>query len=130
MATRDARVRAPATLRDVARVAGVHPATASRALNAEMRSLVNRDTARRVRDAAESLGYLPNPIARGLKTNRSYTVGVLVPDLTNPLFPPILRGIETAWGARATPRSSRTPTTTPSARWPTGGRCGPGRWTG
>ena len=82
------------TLRDVARAADVHPGTASRALNAETRSLVNPETARRVLLAAERLGYTPNPIARGLKTNRSYTIGVLVPDITNPLFPPILRGIE------------------------------------
>ena len=82
------------TLRDVARVAGVHPATVSRALNEETRALVNEETARRVLKAAEELGYRPNPIARGLKTNRSYTIGVLIPDLTNPLFPPILRGIE------------------------------------
>jgi LacI family transcriptional regulator len=82
------------TLRDVARVAGVHPATVSRALNEETRALVNKETARRVLEAAETLGYQPNPIARGLKTNRSYTIGVLIPDLTNPLFPPILRGIE------------------------------------
>ncbi len=82
------------TLRDVARVAGVHPATVSRALNEETRALVNEATARRVLKAAEKLGYQPNPIARGLKTNRSYTIGVLIPDLTNPLFPPILRGIE------------------------------------
>jgi LacI family transcriptional regulator len=82
------------TLRDVARVANVHPGTASRALNEDTRALVNEDTARRVLEAAEKLGYRPNPIARGLKTNRSYTIGVLIPDLTNPLFPPILRGIE------------------------------------
>src|ERR671923_1406804 len=82
------------TLRDVARVAGVHPATVSRALNEETRALVNKETARRVLEAAETLGYQPNPIARGLKTNRSFTIGVLVPDLTNPLFPPIVRGIE------------------------------------
>src|ERR687896_2235025 len=94
MATSNARAGAPVTLRDVARVAGVHPATVSRALNEETRMLVNEDTARRVLKAATDLGYQPNPIARGLKTNRSYTVGVLIPDLTNPLFPPILRGIE------------------------------------
>jgi len=82
------------TLKDVARRAGVHPGTASRALNVETRSLVNGDTAMRVLAAAEELGYRPNPIARGLKTSRSYTVGVLIPDLTNPLFPPIVRGIE------------------------------------
>jgi LacI family transcriptional regulator, galactose operon repressor len=88
------RAGAAVTLRDVARVAGVHPATVSRALNEETRALVNEETARRVLKAADELGYRPNPIARGLKTNRSYTIGVLIPDLTNPLFPPILRGIE------------------------------------
>ena len=56
------------TLRDVADAAGVHPATASRALNPATRGLVNADTARRVIKVAESLGYRPNPIARGLKT--------------------------------------------------------------
>jgi LacI family transcriptional regulator len=94
MVAPNARPGARTTLRDVARLAGVHPATASRALNEETRSLVNQDTAQRVLRAAEEVGYRPNPIARGLKTNRSYTVGVLIPDLTNPLFPPILRGIE------------------------------------
>ena len=82
------------TLCDVARRADVHPGTVSRALNVETRALVNEETARRVIEAAEELGYKPNPIARGLKTNRSYTVGVLIPDLTNPLFPPIVRGIK------------------------------------
>ena len=94
MAISNLRAGAAVTLRDVARVAGVHPATVSRALNEETRALVNEETARRVLKAAEELGYQPNPIARGLKTNRSYTIGVLIPDLTNPLFPPILRGIE------------------------------------
>jgi LacI family transcriptional regulator len=82
------------TIRDVAREAGVHPGTVSRALNLETRALVNPDTAQRVLEAAEKLGYQPNRIARGLKTNRSHTIGVLIPDITNPLFPPILRGIE------------------------------------
>jgi LacI family transcriptional regulator len=94
MAISNVRPGAAVTLRDVARVAGVHPATVSRALNEETRALVNEETARRVLKAADELGYQPNPIARGLKTNRSYTIGVLIPDLTNPLFPPILRGIE------------------------------------
>jgi LacI family transcriptional regulator len=82
------------TLKDVARRAGVHTGTASRALNPDTRSLVNPKTANKVMKAAEDLGYRPNPIALGLKTNRSFTIGVLVPDLTNPLFPPIVRGIE------------------------------------
>lgn len=82
------------TLRDVAEAAGVHAATASRALNPETRRLVNAETARRVLRAAEALGFSPNPIARGLKTSKSGTVGLVLPDITNPLFPPIVRGIE------------------------------------
>jgi len=82
------------TLRDVAARAGVHPATASRALNPETRLLVKEDTAQRVLEAAELLGYHPNPVARSLRTRRSHTVGVIIPDLTNPLFPPIVRGLE------------------------------------
>jgi len=84
----------PATLRDVAAAARVHPATASRALNPETRLLVSEDTARRVTAAAARLGYRPNPVARSLRTRRSHTVGVLIPDLNNPLFPPIVRGLE------------------------------------
>ncbi|MGH9064487.1 MAG: LacI family DNA-binding transcriptional regulator [Acidimicrobiales bacterium] len=82
------------TLRDVAELANVHPATASRALNADTRGLVKDGTARRVIEAAQALDYQPNPMARSLKTRRSHTVGVLIPDLTNPLFPPIVRGVE------------------------------------
>ena len=65
----------PATLRDVAAAARVHPATASRALNPETRILVSEDTARRVTEAAERLGYRPNPVARSLRTRRSHTIG-------------------------------------------------------
>ncbi len=93
------RYRGPvtaATLRDVAREAGVHPSTASRALSPLTRGLVRSETAARVLKAAAALGYLPNPIARGLKTSRSSSIGVVIPDLTNPLFPPIVRGIEDA----------------------------------
>ena len=86
------------TLRDVAALAGVHAATASRALNPKTRRLVNSETARRIVRAAESLGYQPNPIARSLKTAKSSTIGLVIPDLTNPLFPPIVRGIEDVLG--------------------------------
>jgi LacI family transcriptional regulator len=84
------------TLRDVAERVGIHPATASRALNESTRHLVSEDTARRVTEAALEMGYTPNSIARSLKTSRSLTVGVVLPDLTNPLFPPMVRGIEDA----------------------------------
>jgi LacI family transcriptional regulator len=91
-------MRNQVTIRDVARLANVHPGTVSRALNEQTRRLVNAETAERVIRAAAELGYRPNPIARGLKTNRSYTVGVLIPDMTNPLFPPIMRSIEDRLG--------------------------------
>ncbi|MFI7700222.1 LacI family DNA-binding transcriptional regulator [Nonomuraea sp. NPDC049480] len=82
------------TLRDVAEAAGVHTATASRALNPKTRQQISAETARRVMRAAQALGYQPNSVARSLKTSRSSTVGLVIPDLTNPLFPPIVRGVE------------------------------------
>jgi LacI family transcriptional regulator len=88
------------TLKDVAQRAGVHPGTASRALNPETRSRVNAATVRRVESAARTLGYVGNPIARSLRTARTLTVGMLIPDLTNPLFPPIVRGVEDVLAAR------------------------------
>ena len=97
----------PATLRDVAAAARVHPATASRALNPETRILVSEDTARRVSDVAARLGYRPNPVARSLRTRRSHTVGVLIPDLNNPLFPPIVRGLEDKLAAAKSLSTSR-----------------------
>jgi LacI family transcriptional regulator len=85
-------------LRDVAELAGVHTATASRALNPATRSRVSEETAARVVEAAARLGYTVNPIARSLKTSRSNSIGVVIPDLTNPLFPPIMRGIDDVLG--------------------------------
>ncbi|MEE8333551.1 MAG: LacI family DNA-binding transcriptional regulator [Alphaproteobacteria bacterium] len=82
------------TLRDIARRVGVHTSTVSRVLNPATRYKVSSAVAERVTDAARTLGYRPNPLAYGLRTNRSMTVGVVVPDLTNPIFPPIIRGIE------------------------------------
>jgi LacI family transcriptional regulator len=82
------------TLADVAREAGVHPGTASRALKPDAHGRVAPATVRRVLAAAEKLGYQPNELARGLRTRRSLSVGMLIPDLTNPLFPPIVRGVE------------------------------------
>jgi LacI family transcriptional regulator len=82
------------TIADVAARAGVHKATVSRALNKMTEHQVNQATARRVRKAAQELGYVANAVARGLRTNSSMTIGVIIPDLTNPLFPPMVRGME------------------------------------
>ncbi|HEX4443715.1 MAG TPA: LacI family DNA-binding transcriptional regulator [Galbitalea sp.] len=82
------------TIADVARLAGVHQATVSRALNAATESQVNPATAKRIRRVAKEIGYIPNVVARGLRTRLSMTVGVIIPDLTNPIFPLIVRGLE------------------------------------
>ncbi|NLT04790.1 MAG: LacI family transcriptional regulator [Solirubrobacterales bacterium] len=82
------------TLREVADHAGVHPATVSRALNPETQAMVNSETLARVLASARELKYQTNTIARSLRTQRSLTVGVLIPDIMNPLFPSIVRGIE------------------------------------
>ncbi len=71
----------------------MHVATASRALNAGTRSLVSPTTAQRVLQAAKELDYRPNPIARSLRTARTHTVGIVIPDLTNPLVPRMVRGV-------------------------------------
>ena len=93
-ALNDNTVLGAVTLREVANEAGVHVSTASRALNPETRSIVNDKTARRVVAAAERLGYRPHPLARGLRTNRTLTVGITVPDLLNPIFPVLYAGAE------------------------------------
>jgi LacI family transcriptional regulator len=87
-------VQETVTLREVARQAGVHPGTASRALNEATEPLVRPETVERVKAAAIALGYKPNYLARSFKTSRTFSVGVVIPDINNPLFPPIVRGVE------------------------------------
>lgn len=72
------------TIRDVAQRAGVAPSTVSRALDPS-RSASN-EVRERVRTAADELGYLGNGFARGLRTNRSGVIGLLIPDVRNPFF--------------------------------------------
>lgn len=82
----------PATIRDVARLAGVSPSTVSRALS--MPGVVNPTTRARVQAAAETLGYAPNKAARGLITGRTGNIGLVVPDLANPFFPSVVKGVQ------------------------------------
>lgn len=84
------------TLKDVAQAAGVHPSTASRALDPSREGRVNAETAALVRAVAEQLGYRGDMVARGLRRGRTSTVGIVVPDLSNPFFAPAIRGIENA----------------------------------
>ncbi len=83
-----------ANIKDVASRAGVHPSTVSRVLNPATRSMVSASLAQKIIRIADELGYRRNPLASGLRTRRTFTVGVIIPDLTNPVFPPIVRGVE------------------------------------
>ncbi|WP_328507681.1 LacI family DNA-binding transcriptional regulator [Streptomyces sp. NBC_00391] len=87
----------PATLGDVARLAGVSIATASKALNG--RSQVRAETRQRVVEAAERLSFRPNQVARGLLAGRTGTVGLITSDLEGRFGIPILMGAEDAFGA-------------------------------
>lgn len=82
------------TLKDVAAEANVHPGTASRALHPATRHIVRPGTARRVLRAAESLGYVCNHTAASLRTRSTRTVGVLLPNLADPLAGAFARGLE------------------------------------
>jgi LacI family transcriptional regulator len=82
------------TLKQVAEAAGVHFSTVSRALNPATRGRVKPQIAARVLQTAEQLGYRTNALASSLRTRRSYVVGMVVPDITSLLFPPILEGVE------------------------------------
>ena len=84
------------TLQDVARAAGVSAITASRALRTPER--VAADTLARVRDAVNSLGYVPNPAAQALASARSRVIGVVIPSVTNSVFADLLRGVMDATG--------------------------------
>lgn len=85
------------TIADVARAAGVSPMTVSRVLNDQ--GGASAETSERVVAAANTLNYRPNPFARGLRSDRSKTIGLLVPDITNPFFPEVIRGAEDAASA-------------------------------
>ncbi len=80
------------TLKHVAREAGVHPSTVSRALNPATRSLVADDVVARVLQVAQDLGYRPNLLAAALRTGRSRLIGALIPNISNTLFSMILSG--------------------------------------
>lgn len=84
--------RSVVTIRDVAREAGVAVSTVSRALNGSAPS--SPAIRERVRAAAARLGYQPSATARGLRRSCTMTIGVIVPDLANPVFLQWLRGAE------------------------------------
>ncbi|MEV1145200.1 LacI family DNA-binding transcriptional regulator [Micromonospora sp. NPDC049799] len=82
----------PATIRDVARASGVHISTVSRTFSAP--HLVNPETRGRVLACAEELGYRPNRAARALITGRTHNIGLIIADIANPFFPPLIKAAE------------------------------------
>jgi DNA-binding LacI/PurR family transcriptional regulator len=83
-----------ATQRELARLAGVSAGTVSNVISGSTR--VSDSARRKVLEAIQALNYRPNLIARSLKTNRTNTLGIVVPDITIPFFPKIVRGAESA----------------------------------
>jgi LacI family transcriptional regulator len=90
------KVKRKITIRDVADRVDVHHSTVSRALSPHKRDQISPAVVEKVERAAKELGYYPNIVASSLKQNRSFAIGVLIPDLMNPVFPPIIRGIQDA----------------------------------
>ncbi|MGX9348793.1 LacI family DNA-binding transcriptional regulator [Microbacterium sp. KNMS] len=85
------------TISDIAELAGVSKATVSRVMNGV--PTVAEDIAERVRAAIDELGYTPSQTARSLSLGVSRTIGVLVPDLSNPMFHQVLHGVHRAAAA-------------------------------
>src|ERR1700753_1469092 len=88
--------KSPATITDVARLAGVSPGTVSKALNA--RGTLSLGTIARIQQAAEQLGYQPNALARGLLAGRTFTVGLITTDSFGRFSIPVMQGAEDALG--------------------------------
>jgi DNA-binding LacI/PurR family transcriptional regulator len=80
------------TIKDIAKVGGVSHTTVSRALRGH--PAISEETTGRIRQIADELGYVPNTVARGLKTNRSGALGVIVRRIVDPYFSEVLSGIE------------------------------------
>ncbi len=81
-----------ATILDVARYAGVSKTTVSRFLTES--GPVNVETAEKIKEAIKSLDYTPNYLAQGMRTSRTKTIGIVIPDYGNPFYPELLKGIE------------------------------------
>jgi LacI family transcriptional regulator len=81
-------------LRDVAEAAGVNPSIASRVLNGDPTVSIRPETRQRINSAARSLGYTPNAFARGLKLQRSMTIGLVLPNIVTHVNGELIRGAE------------------------------------
>ena len=82
------------SLKDIAEKVGVSTALVSYVLNNKLKDRINKDVAATIRQAAEDLNYRPNQIARSLKTQKTFTIGLIVADIANPFSSQIARIIE------------------------------------
>lgn len=103
------------TIKDLARMAGVSTATVSMVLNNKANH-ISEKTKEKIWDLAKTHNYVPNILARSLVTKKTRTIGLVIPDITNPFFPEISRGAEDRANEEATASSSAIPTTAPSRR--------------
>ena len=87
-------MRKTGTMRDLTCGAGVHVSTVSRALSPPSRASTSLEVVRKIQKLAETMGYRPNRVASGLRTKRTTSVGIMIPDIENTLFSPILRAVE------------------------------------
>ncbi len=86
------------SIKDVARSTGCSPSTVSRVLN--KKGNISEETERRVLEAVEQLGYIPNSVARSLKNCKTNTIGVIVPDVSEIYFARLIRGINLVAGQK------------------------------
>lgn len=80
------------TLKQIAEALGISAMTVSRAIN--NRDNVDEKTRKKVLDKAQSMGYTPNHVAKSLVSSKTYTIGVVIPEITHAFFPEVVRGIE------------------------------------
>ncbi len=88
------------TLKQLGALAGVHASTVARVLNGDPEQRVSPEVRQRILKLAAEHHYQPNRIARSLRTKRSAVVGALIPDIANPFFALVFRGIEDALAKR------------------------------
>jgi LacI family transcriptional regulator len=81
-----------ANIRDVAKLAGVAPITVSRVINQS--GYISEDTRRRVQAAIDQLGYVPNTLARSLRSRQTHMLALILTDITNPFWTTVARGVE------------------------------------
>lgn len=82
------------TLKEVAEAVGVSTMTVSRVIN--NRPNVDENTRKKILEAARKMGYTPNHVAKSLVSSRTYTIGVIIPEISHSFFPEVVRGIEEA----------------------------------